>query len=84
VVHKNLRHSSIFLDSFGEVKVGDYSLESRIDEILSIQGNFECGKQIFILSVFFFSQMIDLRYRCILLLLEEGGGERGDIHRLGI
>ncbi|XP_046647623.1 LOW QUALITY PROTEIN: eIF-2-alpha kinase GCN2-like [Daphnia pulicaria] len=37
VVHKNLRHSSIFLDSFGEVKVGDYSLESRINEIFSIQ-----------------------------------------------
>jgi len=75
VVHKNLRHSSIYLGSFGEVKVGDYSLESRINEIFSIQGNLENRKKIFALRVFFFSQMIDLRYRCILLLLEEEGKE---------
>lgn len=37
VVHKNLRHSSIYLDSDGEIRIGDYSLESRINEIFSIQ-----------------------------------------------
>lgn len=39
VVHKNLRHSCIFMDNNGEVRVSEYSLESRIIEILSIEGS---------------------------------------------
>ena len=41
VVHKNLRHSCIFLDSSGTVRVSNYSLESRINEVLSIQGKLQ-------------------------------------------
>lgn len=38
VVHKNLRPSCIYLDSNGEIRLGDYSLESRINEIFSLKG----------------------------------------------
>ncbi len=38
VVHKNLRPSCIYLDSSGEIRLGDYSLESRINEIFSLKG----------------------------------------------
>lgn len=38
VVHKNLRHSCILLDNNGEIRVGGYSLESRITEVFSLQG----------------------------------------------
>ena len=41
VVHKNIRHSSIHLDSSGEIRLGDYSLESRITEIFSLQGKLD-------------------------------------------
>ena len=48
VVHKNLRPSCIFLDSNGEIRLGDYSLESRVNEIFSLQGvdNFSSRYQI--------------------------------------
>lgn len=56
VVHKNLRHSSIYLDNCGEIRLGDYSLESRINEIFSLQGKWfirsaiNCFNYVFLIS----------------------------------
>ena len=48
VVHKNLRHSAVFMDSTGEVRLSSYSLESRMNEILSIQGNLEFHQRLLV------------------------------------
>lgn len=42
VVHRNLRPSCVFIDRNGDVRVANYSLESRINEVLSIQGSHFC------------------------------------------
>jgi hypothetical protein len=85
IVHKNLRHSCVYIDSVGVVRVGDYTLESRILEVLSIKG---LRFYFFICSLYdkhICSYFADERPTMTMYPSAPGrGGKRGDIHRAGI
>ena len=36
IVHRNLRHNSVFLDPDGTVKIADFSLDLKIRELASL------------------------------------------------
>ena len=38
LVHRNLRHSCVYIDNTGQIRLAEYCLESKINEVLSIPG----------------------------------------------